>query len=97
MPKTYHLLQTNILQLGFLEFNNPNSLELVMAYHPLPGKSLMCLKSPTVVGLPINQVQTDFPDNRHGNSYSTLALNELFLADQRLEWRHLVNSSFDGQ
>jgi hypothetical protein len=79
-----------------LDFNSPNTLELAMAYNPLPGKYLECLPLPVVVGFPMNQVQKDFPDNRHGGSYSAHDLNNLYLRGYEIVWQHFVNKSFEG-
>ena len=78
-----------------LNFKSPNTLESIMRHHPMPGKnSFLCLKTPVIVGVPMNRVQTDWPTKHEGMSAERL--NEMWLAGERLpltNFWHIENQS----
>lgn len=72
-----------------LPFSNPNSLEAVLAEHPLPLPRSGCYEEPRLLNVPANRVQDTAP-NRHGSIPAEL-LNDRFLAGERI-----AAASLDG-
>ena len=58
-------------------YNNPNSLESIMAMRPLEKPYMICFDKSPIMNIPINKVQ-DFNNNIHGD-ISADYLNEQFL------------------
>ena len=62
-----------------LQYNNPNSLESVIAAYPLNRSLMICFEESKVLTIPVNKVQ-NFNQNVYGN-ISAEFLNEKFLSD----------------
>lgn len=76
--------------LAGMSFNNPNELEDQWRHTPTSREYMACYAQSRLVGIPANIVQQTYP-NRHEHG-STLELNELFLAGQRID---LERMNFD--
>lgn len=62
-----------------LNFNNPNSYESELSYHPFNRPRMICFEESIIVNNPINKVQ-NFNNNVHGTIDSEY-INEKFLND----------------
>lgn len=66
-----------------LDFKNPNTLEDVMARHPLPHPKVTCLDVARLINIPDNRVQ-DIAENRHAGG-DPRRLTLAYLAGRRLD------------
>jgi len=69
--------------LNALKYNNPNELEGQMAAYPLDKSWMMCQNRPSVVGLPLNIVQT-VCTNRHAG-YDAKEFAKMYDEGKRLK------------
>ncbi len=65
------------------EFRHPNSLESVLAEQPLAQELMVCQPAASVVNIPANRVQGDFPNRSMGGDVA--AMNRRFLAGEELD------------
>lgn len=68
-------------------YNNPNSLESMMASRPLEKPYMICFNKSPVMNIPINKVQ-DFNSNIHGD-IDTKELNDKFLDDYIISTKNI--------
>ena len=90
---TSHLFKTEFIKklTEKIHFNNPNEYEAALQqFVSMSPRMMMSYVDSRIVGVPVNKVNTSF-ENRNGlvHSYSTEELNNMFLADQRIDFEKM--------
>lgn len=85
-----HIFRTKeiISHLLYLPYNNPNSLEAMLATRPLLNPKMICYNNSVILNNPINIVQ-NYNDNIHGN-ITAEQLNEKFLSKSVIDLKPFI-------
>jgi len=78
-----------------IEFSIPSHIEAQMHLTPLPQPLMSCYPKQKVIEAPINQVQTEFNNNRIGDNDLDW-LNKEFMKGKRINLEHIVKQKFNS-
>ena len=78
-----------------IEFSIPSHIEAQMHLTPLPQPLMSCYPKQKVIEAPINQVQTEFNNNRIGDNDLDW-LNKEFMKGKRISLEHIVKQKFNS-
>jgi len=78
-----------------IEFSIPSHIEAQMWQTPLPNQLMLCYPKQKVLECPVNQVQTEFNNNRTGN-VNLDYINKEFIKGKIIDLDYIAKQKFNS-